>query len=189
MSEYITINTEQNLVSQFRIDPLPVYTESYSMLKEVMPEFDVSKLPNESVGKLIQRMKMTMKLYSGIGLSANQCGVRARIFVIGTDEMSFVCINPKIIQGFGNKQKLPEGCLSSPGLYVNIPRYESVEVEFHNEDGELVRTIMDGVTAQCFQHELDHLNGVYFTQLAGETSLMMARKKQQKLIKHIKRTK
>lgn len=187
MSEFITIDTTQNLAKKDRIEPLPVYTEDYYMLKEVMPDFDVGKLPNESVSKLISRMKMTMKLFSGVGLSANQCGVKARIFIIGLDDYQLTCINPKLVAGYGEKVKMNEGCLSSPGLYVKIPRYESIEVEFYRENGEFVQTVLDGVTAQCFQHELDHMNGIHFTQLAGETSLMMARKKQQKMIKKIQR--
>ena len=188
MSDVITINTEENYVEQFKVQPLPLYTEDYSMLKEVMPEFDVSQLPNEAVSKLIARMKMTMKLYAGVGLSANQCGVRARIFVIGTEEFQIACINPKIINTYNEKVKMNEGCLSSPGLFVKIPRYNAIDVEYYDENGQLVKTMLEGITAQCFQHELDHLNGIYFTQLAGETSLMMARKKQSKLIKKIKRS-
>jgi len=187
MSDFITIDTSENYIKQFRIEPLPLYGEDYPMLKEVMPEFDVSQLPNESVSKLISRLKMTMKLYSGVGLSANQCGVKARIFVIGLDDFQMVCINPKVISGLSEKVKINEGCLSFPGLYVKIPRYESVEVEYYDENGKLINSILNGVTAQCFQHELDHMNGINFTQLAGETSLMMARKKQQKLIKKIQR--
>lgn len=187
MSEFITIDTGENLVNKFRIEPLPLYTEDYYMLKEVMPDFDVSKLPTESVSKLISRLKLTMKLYSGVGLSANQCGVKARIFVIGSEDFQIACINPKIISTMGEKAKINEGCLSSPGLYVKIPRYESVEVEYYDEEGKLIQTIFNGVTAQCFQHELDHLNGIYFTKHAGETSLMMARKKQKKIIKQIMR--
>jgi peptide deformylase len=189
MSEFITINTEQNFVEQFKVEPLPLYNEDYYMLKEVMPDFDVSQLPSEVTSKLISRLKLTMKLYSGVGLSANQCGVKARIFVIGLEDFQMVCINPKITQFLGNKVKVNEGCLSSPGLYVKIPRYESVEVEYYDEKGNLVKTVLNGVTAQCFQHELDHMNGIHFTELAGEVSLMMAKKKQSKLIKTITRKK
>jgi peptide deformylase len=188
MSEVITIDTQDNVIEQFRVEPLPLYTEDYYLLREVMPELDVSELPNIGVSRFISRLKMTMKLYSGVGLSANQCGVKKRIFVIGSDDFQMACINPKIVQYYGSQAKMNEGCLSSPGLYVKIPRYESVEVEYYDENGKLTNTVLDGITAQCFQHELDHLNGVSFIKRAGETSLMMARKKQNKLIKKIKRS-
>lgn len=189
MSEYITINTEQNLVENFKLEPLPVYNENYPMLREIMPEVDVSTIPNAGLNKVIGRMKLSMKKYSGIGLSANQCGIRARIFIIGTDETNFVCINPKIIQPLSELVKMQEGCLSSPGLYVKVPRYNKIQVEYYDERGNLMNTIMEGVTAQCFQHELDHLNGVYYTQHVGEASLMLAKQKQSKLIKKYKRKK
>jgi peptide deformylase len=189
MSEVITINTQDNVIEQFRVEPLPLYTEDYHLLREIMPEVELGQLPNPEISRLISRLKFTMKLFSGVGLSANQCGIRKRIFIIGSDDFHMTCINPKIVNYYGSQAKMNEGCLSSPGLYVKIPRYESIEVEYYDENGNLVNTVLDGITAQCFQHELDHLNGIYFTELAGETSLMMARKKQSKLIKKIKRSK
>jgi peptide deformylase len=189
MSELISINTEEQVSFSARIEPLSLYGENHPLLKEVMPEFDVSLLPNGDITLLAERLKLTMKTYSGVGLSANQCGVKRRVFVIGAGDFQMVCINPKIIRFVGEKDKKNEGCLSSPGLYLKIPRYESVEVEYYTETGELVNSVLNGVTAQCFQHELDHMNGIHFTELAGETSLIMARKKRDKLIKMIKRMK
>ena len=95
MSEVITIDTQDNVIEQFRVEPLPLYTEDYYLLREVMPELDVSELPNIGVSRFISRLKMTMKLYSGVGLSANQCGVKKRIFVIGSDDFQMACINPR----------------------------------------------------------------------------------------------
>jgi len=187
MSEVLTIDTSSDVIKSFKMEPLPVFTEDYSLLKEVMPEFDVSQLPNEAVSKLISRMKLTMVTFSGVGLSANQCGVRSRIFVIGSDDFQMACINPKIKTFHGKEIKMNEGCLSSPGLFMKIPRYESIDVEYYDESGQIVNKTLDGVTAQCFQHELDHLNGIFFTEKAGETSLILARKKQKKIIKQIKK--
>ena len=187
MSEMILINTEEQVSFSPRIEPLPLYGENHPLLKQVMPEFDVSLLPNGDMTLLVERLKLTMKTYSGVGLSANQCGIKRRVFVIGTNDFQMVCINPKIIRFIGEKDKKNEGCLSSPGLYLKIPRHESVEVEYYTETGELITAVLDGVTAQCFQHELDHMNGIHFTKLAGDASLMLARKKRDKLIKMIKR--
>ena len=93
------ISTQEEIKPKKReviIDPLPLYNEDIDLLKEVMPEY-TDLLPNDDMTILTQRMRMTMKKYGGIGLSANQCGIKARVFVIGTDQFQIVCINPKII--------------------------------------------------------------------------------------------
>jgi len=188
MSEMFTINTEQDIAKKFEVQPLPLYGEDYFMLRESMPEFDVSILPSEVTSKLIDRLKLTLKLYSGVGLSANQCGVKARIFVMGSNDFSMTCINPTITKTYGELVKLNEGCLSSPGLYVKIPRYETIDVEYYDGTGNKITTMLEGVTAQCFQHELDHMNGIHFTKLAGDASLLLARQRQTKLIKKMKKS-
>jgi peptide deformylase len=134
---------------------------------------------------LVKRMKMTMKLYGGIGLSANQCGVFERVFVIGTDQFQIACINPKIVSASADLSKIEEGCLSFPGLSLKIDRPASIDVEYTNENGELVQTHLDGITARCFMHELDHLNGVRFVDHMKPVALQMARKKQEKLMKKV----
>jgi peptide deformylase len=138
---------------------------------------------------LVKRLKMTMKLYGGIGLSANQCGVFERVFVIGTDHFQIACINPRIIGQAPSTIKAEEGCLSFPGLHVKLDRPDWVEVEFTNEMGELKQMRLEGITARCFQHELDHMNGIRMIDHIGPVALQMARKKQEKIIKKIVRHK
>ena len=132
---------------------------------------------------------MTMKLYGGIGLSVNQCGVFERVFVIGTDDFQLACVNPRIVEIEGQSEKNNEGCLSYPGLFLKIERPSVIIGEWLNENGELKRVRLSGITAQCFQHELDHMNGVRFTEHVGTVALRMARQKQVKIIKKIKRNK
>jgi peptide deformylase len=134
---------------------------------------------------LIERLKMTMKLYGGIGLSANQCGVQERVFVAGSDTFQMACINPKIINLSGKVSKKREGCLSFPGLYLNIPRYESVEVEYYTESGEKKTHTFDGLTAQLFQHEYEHMEGKIFTAHVGPLALKLAKERQAKLVKKL----
>jgi peptide deformylase len=187
MSNELIIDTGSSVVKENRTEPLAVYDERHPMLSVVMPEYDTSSLPNSRMNELTARLKLTMKLYSGIGLSANQCGVKERVFVIGTDQFQMVCINPRIISYSAEETKRKEGCLSSPGLFVTIPRSNSIDVEYYTELGELKQLTLDGVTAQCFQHELDHLNGITFTSKAGPVALQLAKKKQQKLINKVKK--
>jgi peptide deformylase len=188
MSEMLTIDTTTDLVKNEQIQPLPLYDENHFMLNHVMPKYE-DVLPNPYMSKLVSRLRMTRKLYGGLGLSANQCGVQERVFVIGTDTYEIVCINPKIINSSAEIDKSAEGCLSFPGLYVKIARPLWIEVEFTNENGEVRQSTLEGLTARCFAHELDHLNGTKFISLVGEVSLHMARKKQSKLMKKYSRKK
>ena len=188
MSEIITINTEQNLIQTRKVEPFSLFDENYFLLKEVMPEYE-EPLPNPSVTKVAERMKLTMKNFNGLGLAANQCGIKLRAFVIGTDQFQIFCINPKVITQSETKAKESEGCLSFPGLSCKIERPSWVEVEFTTENGETKQLKLDGLTARCFLHELDHLNGVRFIEHVGPVALQMAKKKQSKLIKKALRLK
>jgi len=191
MSETLIIDTGAAIgtpTQQVRVEPLPLYDENHPMLKVQIPEYKFD-LPNPLMEMLVKRLKMTMKLYGGIGLSANQCGVFERVFVIGTDHFQIACINPRIIGQAPSTIKAEEGCLSFPGLHVKLDRPEWVEVEFTNEMGELKQMRLEGITARCFQHELDHMNGIRMIDHIGPVALQMARKKQEKIIKKIVRHK
>lgn len=173
---------------EVKIEPLQVYDEDLPLLSEVMPEF-IGVLPNPSMTHLVKRMKMTMKLYNGLGLSANQCAIKERVFVIGTDQFQMACINPKIINSSTEFIKGNEGCLSFPAFFFNVPRPSWIEVEYTNENGELTQTTLHGLTARCYAHELEHLNGIKFTSHAGPVAMLQAKRKQEKLIKKIMRRK
>jgi peptide deformylase len=84
-------------------------------------------------------------------------------------------------------EKDKEGCLSFPGLSVSIDRPKWVEVEYYNENGGQVQMRFDGLTARCFQHELDHMNGIRMIDKVKPLALEMAKKQQKKLIKKIMR--
>lgn len=188
MSEVITINTAENIVQTRKIEPLSLYDEDFYMLRQSMPEYR-GTLPNNYVNNLVERMRLTMSKFNGLGLSANQCGVEFRGFLIGTDQFQIFCINPKVLSQSANLLKDNEGCLSFPGLFCKIERPDWVEVEFTAETGETKQMRLEGLTARCFLHELDHLNGVKFVDRIGPVALQMARKKQSKLIKRVMRNK
>jgi peptide deformylase len=183
MSDTIIIDTGSGLSREETIKPLPLYDEHHPMLKAVMPEHDINMLPNPVISKFARRLLATMHMYQGIGLSANQCGIQERMFVIG----DFVCINPKIVNHSANIIKMKEGCLSYPGLYVTIDRYYEIDVEYYDVGGQLQQRHFEGVTAQAFQHELDHMNGITFTSYVKPVALQLARQKQQKIVKKVKR--
>ena len=186
MNELI-IDTGTSTIKQEEILPYELVAPSHGALRVAIPEYDTRTLPNPAMTKLISRLKMTMKLYGGVGLSANQCGVNERIFIAGTDTFQMVCINPKIIKCIGEQTKKREGCLTFPGMYLSVPRYESVEVEYYTESGEKKTHTFDGVTAHIFQHEMEHMDGIMFTTHVGPLALKLAQERQSKLIKKMKR--
>ena len=191
MSNIFTIDTEEGIVKEKEeiVEPLSLFDESHPMLLQRIPEYDVSRLPNPVLGKLIKRLKMTMKLHGGIGLSANQCGIFERVFVLGANDAIWACINPKIVNASPDLIRDKEGCLSFPGLALGVERHSWVEAEFINEECKVVQMRFEGLTARCFQHELDHMNGIKFTSKVKPLALQMAKKQQQKLIKKIMRLK
>jgi peptide deformylase len=181
MSEVLTINTEENSLVVEK--PLVLYNEKNLLLKIKSPSFDFANPP---IGPhlIAKQLHFTMKHYGGVGLAANQVGWNYRVFVL---EGGVVCFNPKIISASEIKNHDQEGCLSFPGLLLRVYRSERVAVEYQDANGNVHQNEFMGMTARCFQHELDHLNGIVYTDLVGNLTLQMARKKQQKLFKKIER--
>ena len=184
--ELLVINTDNAIKQTEVVEPLPLYGEEYGMLDDEIPLY-ADVLPNPLMSKLVERLKLTMKLYGGIGLSANQCGVYQRVFVIGHGDFQLVCINPKVTEISEEKIKSDEGCLSYPGLFVKIERPAAVKVEFTTETGEVKQTMLEGLTARCFLHELEHLNGRRFTHHVKPVAMRLARQRQMKRVKKVTR--
>jgi len=184
--ELLVIDTSKAVTQNEIVEPLPLYGEGFEMLYKSIPEY-TDVLPNPLMNKLVQRLKLTMKLYNGIGLSANQCGVYQRVFVIGHGDYQLVCINPKITHVSEQIEKGNEGCLSYPALFVKIERPLAINVEFTTETGENKQLKLEGLTARCFMHELEHMNGQSFIQHVKPVALSVARDKQKKRIKKVTR--
>lgn len=156
---------------------MKLVNENDDILKQVIEAYDWDKEPKPEF--LVMEMMKIMFQNGGIGLAAPQIGVAKRIFVMGTPEKSYVCINPEILSGEGEIKDL-EGCLSYPGLYLHVKRYETITVRYQNILGETKEESFDGIIARCFQHELDHLNGICFVEKVGKLSLDLAKKRRKK---------
>jgi peptide deformylase len=187
MSEVLTFNTESGIVQEEEVLPLQVLDENFPGLSAKLPEVDVTTLPNNVVTNLVKRLKMTMKLYNGLGLSANQCGIMERIFVIGTDQFQIACINPKIVSLSEDRGSDLEGCLSFPDLFMKVKRPTSAVVQYYTVSGELVERELTGLECRVFLHEYDHLIGVTFNQRVGNLSFKMAKDKRKKELKKLSR--
>ncbi len=144
--------------------PNPVLKEKSKPVKEI----------NKKIREIIQDLKDTVKKASepeGIGLSAVQINKLLRIFVAKVDNKFEVFINPKIkpsqktlTQVLPKKKLFFEGCLSIPKIYGFVDRPYQIQIEWQNEEGKKHKGNFKGKEAVCLQHELDHLNGILFTE-------------------------
>ena len=120
---------------------------------------------SEPVGKigpaermLIASMLETMYKHKGVGLAAPQIGINKRIFVTDDGEGPEVFINVKITKPKG-KAVLEEGCLSIPGINIDVERPNEITVEYIDHEGKSHKKIFRELIARVIQHETDHLNG------------------------------
>jgi peptide deformylase len=133
--------------------------------------------------QLEKDMIETMFAHDGIGLSANQVGINARVFVMGHRdhrESAQAFFNPQVIANSEVVYDLEEGCLSFPGIYVNIKRPRAIKARWQNSKGEWQESEFDGYNCKCFLHELDHLEGIVFQDRVSTIKWAVAVKKNQK---------
>jgi len=154
------------------------------ILDKSLPDFDFNN-PVVDPYQLEEEMVKLMYESNGIGLSANQVGIEARVFVIMTRNLAgvttpFAVFNPKIIAASDELEDGEEGCLSFPDLHLNVKRSAHIVVEFLDRDKNPVIIRLDGIDSRCFQHELDHLDGICFTSKISKLKLALALKKQRK---------
>ena len=117
--------------------------------------------------KISETLKENMIHHKGVGLSANQIGIWERAFVMMVNietEETITCFNPKIIKYSKDKVLMEEGCLSYPGIYLDIYRPHSIIVKYEDENKKLHKTKFEGLIARIFQHEYDHMEGIDFTE-------------------------
>jgi peptide deformylase len=119
----------------------------------------------------------TMSHYGGLGLSANQIGLKDRVCVINMGKEAWTMFNPEIVDQNLVPAEFSEGCLSYRGLYVKCNRPNHVKVRFQAIGGQFIEQEFDGLTAVCVQHEIDHLNGIVFTDRISPISLEKAKRK------------
>lgn len=103
-----------------------------------------------------------MEELGGVGLSANQVGVNARMFVMGKGEIKFTIFNPEIVEVNSELISEDEGCLSFPGVYLKVSRPKGVIAKYQNAKGEVKVEEFTGLTARIFLHEYDHMEGRTF---------------------------
>lgn len=131
---------------------------------------------------LIQEMIETMHEYKGVGLAAPQVGINQRIFVADIGLGPLVIVNPKVLKRAGSEY-LEEGCLSIPGITVNIKRPQTIKVRYSDDNNQEVEREFSDLMARVFLHETDHLNGKLITDYASLRQRLTLKKKIKELLK------
>ena len=184
MSDVITINTADAVSEQpTQIKTFDLIPADWPVLYKEVPEFDFTKPPvdpNEFASSLVE----TCKKYNGLGLSANQCGYNYRVFVMGAGDEYVAFFNPKLIKTEGEAH-MEEGCLSFPLLMLRITRPKTIKVEYQDFTGEKRQATFDGLSARIFLHELDHMNGICYTDKVKPLALKSGIDKRNKALKKI----
>lgn len=149
------------------------------ILRKIAKEVHVSKITSTKIQNLLSEMKEALAGESdGVALAAPQISESYRVFVISpmaydsvkdfTGEKKYVFINPRIIKTSNDQKLMDEGCLSVRPWYGKVRRASRATVEAHDENGTLFQMDGTGLLAQIFQHEIDHLDGILFTDKAKD---------------------
>ncbi len=160
---------------------LPIVAYGDPVLKKKASPI-TKKHPN--LNKLISDMWETMYAAHGVGLAAPQIGESIRLFIVDgspfADDKSIdnieqrelrkfkkVFINPEITAYSGPQEAFNEGCLSIPDIREDVTRLSTIEIEYYNENFELIKSVFSGISSRIIQHEYDHIEGILFTDKLG----------------------
>ncbi len=128
---------------------------------------DVTEFDKRLFG-IIDALKATLRsTRNSAALAANQVGILKSIVVIDYNNEEFELINPKIVRTYGEQYEY-EGCLSFPGFSGKVKRAYTVKIEYQDRNGVKKEVERSGPMALCFQHEIDHLNGILFIDRVEE---------------------
>ena len=164
---------------------IDIYTHPYETLETVSTTFDFATdtIPHyNDLEKFEVDMVNAMHGAYGMGLAANQIGITKRFFAIGhntfdTFQKSAIIWNPLIKTQSEEKVFNVEGCLSFPGIFIKVERPKQIEVQYETTQGETKTARLNGMESKCFQHELDHLEGITFNKRVSKLRWDMANKK------------
>ena len=159
-------NVSTTKVTKEAVDnpPLEIYKLGSNTLRTTAKR--ISKVDIDT-RKLAKEMLQSMYSAKGIGLAAPQVGISKELLVIDINfedsaAEPLILINPEITAFGSTLNSYEEGCLSIPGVYLNVIRPSTIKLKFRDEMGRPRKMNADGLLARCIQHEVDHLKGVLF---------------------------
>ena len=138
--------------------------EASKVLRTPPADFDFDN-PSADPKEIETNLSETLIKFGGLGLSANQVGLNARVFVMKTADKGTVgFFNPELLRVSQETELMREGCLSFPDIYIMLKRSKEVEMKYQDSDGEEHVLMLEGLGARCVQHEIDHLNAIIFLE-------------------------
>ena len=153
---------------------MSIMVNPYHTLYAVSTEFRFDEIPMRYRDlELFEHDMIHLMINSrGLGLAANQIGITKRFFAMGHESFDVfkkpaIIYNPVLVFADEEQELGQEGCLSFPGLLLQISRPKIIMVRYQNNKGEFLLSRLEGLEARCFQHELDHLNGITFNKKAN----------------------
>lgn len=150
--------------------------EASKVLRTPPADFDFDN-PSADPKEIETNLSEALTKFGGLGLSANQVGLNARVFVMKTADKGTVgFFNPELLRVSQETELMREGCLSFPDIYIMLKRSKEVEMKYQDSDGEEHVLMLEGLGARCVQHEIDHLNGIIFLERASQLKLERALK-------------
>lgn len=158
------------------------------LLKRAPAHFDFEK---DNAEEISEQLFIGMRKFGGVGLSANQVGFDMRVFVVGGSGLDNRAIfNPELLSVGKEVSTMREGCLSYPGLWLNLTRPNSCVIKYQDVNGEEVIEEFGGVYARVMLHEYDHMVGQNFTMRASSLKIQRALKAlDKKVLRHHNRRK
>lgn len=163
---------------------LPIVKNDITALTKQSQDFDFDNPPMDPI-QLAQDLVETMYDAKGIGLAGIQVGIPYRVFAMRGLPHDFVYFNPIIVDTSPIMVKLEEGCLSFPGLFVEIKRPRDIRFRATFPNGETDTYVYSGLTARVIQHEMQHLDGGLFYNLTNKYKRNKAFKEQAKYLKRV----
>lgn len=136
---------------------------------------------NDDIRDIIENMLDVMYIEEGVGLAAPQVGVSKKVIVVDDGKDVIGLINPEIVKKSRENDTMEEGCLSLPGIRLNISRPVRITVKGLDENGDPVELQADGILAKVLQHEIDHLNGILIIDHVSTIHKTLLRSKLKKL--------
>lgn len=135
----------------------------------------------ENLKDAVRKMSEIMYARGGIGLAATQVGLDSDIFLVDTGSGLVAFVNARIVERSRKKTRMEEGCLSLPGIAVNVSRPAAVRVRAQDQEGIFFEMKMEGLEAKAVQHEMDHLKGKLLLDHMNPAARYVAAKKLKKL--------
>ena len=150
---------------------LNIFIHPYHTLYTSSTDFNFNDIPlGYKTLEYFEKDVIHLMIHSqGMGVAANQLGITKRFFAIGHESFDVfkkpaIIYNPVLVSADEENEVAQEGCLSFPGVLLQVERPRTVMVRYQNREQDYLLSRLEGMEARCFQHELDHLDGITFNQ-------------------------